>query len=323
MGIFTGDFLFVGDVGRPDLLEKTVGVAGTSRTGAKQMFESLRKIEKMPDFLQVWPAHGAGSSCGKSLGAVPMSTLGYEMLFNWSFQIKNEEKFIEELLNGQPDPPKYFAQMKKLNKVGPELLHLEETPIKQFPLAEDAILIDTRSSNEFANGHVVGALNLPYNKSFTNWAGWLIGYDRDIVLITSKDKLMDVKKSLQSIGLDRVTGYIQPESLGSDIVSYKNVTPAQVKDLIVDKDYYVIDVRNRNEWESGHIPGANHLMLGNLKEKLVSIPKNKKIIVQCQSGARSAIGVSVLQANGFKNVLNMKGGFSAWKDKGFPIEIDG
>ena len=128
----------------------------------------------------MWPAHGAGSSCGKSLGAVPVSTLGYEKKFNWAFQIKEEDKFIEELLAGQPEPPKYFSQMKKLNKTGAELLSKEITPKASLPV-NDAVLVDTRPAAEFEKNHVKGSLNLPYNRSFTNWAGWLLNYEQEII----------------------------------------------------------------------------------------------------------------------------------------------
>lgn len=322
MGIFTGDFLFVGDVGRPDLLEKAAGIKDTSEAGAHQMFQSLRKVEKLSDFLQVWPAHGAGSACGKSLGAVPMSTLGYEEKFNWAFQIKEEDKFVEELLAGQPEPPKYFAQMKKLNKEGPELLRREETPRVSLSDAGNAVVVDTRPADEFAGGHAEGTINIPYNNSFTNWAGWLLSYDQDIVLIADPEKLADIEKSLQSIGLDQVTGYVDPKELGGSLEEYKTVTASKAKEMMEDDNYFVIDVRNQSEWDSGHIPGAHHMMLGNLADKLDEVPKDKKIIAHCQSGARSAIGTSLLLKNGFKNVFNLEGGYSAWEKEGLPVKKD-
>lgn len=322
MGIFTGDFLFVGDVGRPDLLEKAAGVTGTSESGAKQMFASLRKLEKLSDFLQVWPAHGAGSACGKSLGAVPMSTLGYEKKFNWAFQIKEEEQFVEELLAGQPEPPKYFAMMKKLNKEGPALLRKEKTAKISLSEAGNAVVVDTRPADEFAAGHEAGTINIPYNGSFTNWAGWLLSYERDIVLIANPEQLADIEKSLQSIGLDQVTGYVDPKELGGSMERYEEIHADKAKRLMEDDQYYAIDVRNQSEWDSGHIPGAHHIMLGILPDRLESIPKDKNIIVHCQSGARSAIGASLLQSKGFKNVLNLEGGFDAWEKEGLPVKKD-
>ncbi|MFC0190049.1 rhodanese-like domain-containing protein [Fictibacillus aquaticus] len=320
MGIFTGDFLFVGDVGRPDLLEKAAGSAGTSEKGGKELFASLKKVAQLPDFLQVWPAHGAGSSCGKSLGAVPVSTIGYEKTVNWAFQVQDEAAFVKELLSSQPEPPTYFGQMKKWNKSGPALLNSEETPKVSLPIDEAAILVDTRPAAEFALGHVQGSLNLPYNGSFTNWAGWLLKYDQDIVLIAEEQKLPDIKRSLQSIGLDRITGFITPEELSGDHESYEMVSADQVKKYAADDNFYVIDVRAESEWDSGHIPGAHHHFLGNLENETGSLPKDKTLVAHCQSGARSAIATSMLQKKGFKDVLNFQGGFSAWEKEGMPVK---
>ncbi|WP_108672352.1 MBL fold metallo-hydrolase [Peribacillus acanthi] len=320
IGIFTGDFLFVGDVGRPDLLEKAAGVAGTSESGAIQMFESLRKVEKVADFLQVWPAHGAGSACGKSLGAVPMTTLGYEKKFNWAFQIKDEKEFVQELLKNQPEPPKYFAEMKKQNKLGPALVNKAETPEVSIPVEKGVTVVDTREANEYAEGHIEGTINLPYNRSFTNWAGWLLSYDKNIVLVTKKAKLKEIKRSLESIGLDQITGYVEADTLKAGVETYESVTVQAAKKLLEQDDYYMIDVRNQSEWNVGHIPGAHHFMLGTLSDHLEKLPKDKTLIVHCQSGARSAIATSVLQANGFKDVLNMTGGFEAWEKQGLPVE---
>lgn len=253
-----------------------------------------------------------------------MSTLGYEKKFNWAFQIKEEKQFLDELLAGQPEPPKYFAQMKKLNKIGPELLKKEQTPKTTLPLNNGAILVDTRPAAEFERGHVEGSLNLPYNGSFTNWAGWLIDYEQDIVLLVNEEEnLVNVKKSLQSIGLDRVTGYILTENIGQELEEgYETISADEAKQLLDKEDTYLIDVRNQNEWDEGHIPGAHHHMLGNLEDQLDEISKDKKIITHCQAGARSAIGTSLLQAKGFKNVFNLEGGFSAWEKEGLPVKKD-
>ena len=164
--IFTGDFVFVGDVGRPDLLEKAAGIGGTSVVGARQMFHSLKKFKALPDHLQVWPAHGAGSACGKALGAVPSSTVGYEKLVNWALQIDDEEKFVEALLEGQPEPPKYFAMMKKLNKTTRPLLTSVPQPKKihtseLIEAMENGIhVVDTRNKISFAGGHIPGSINI-------------------------------------------------------------------------------------------------------------------------------------------------------------------
>src|SRR5690625_2315564 len=173
IGIFTGDFVFVGDIGRPDLLEEAAGMIGTAKSGAKEMFKSVQRFKQLPDYMVVWPAHGAGSACGKSLGAVPMSTVGYEKQFNWAMQIDDEETFIEELLKEQPEAPVYFAEMKRINKSGPEII--EEKQIKEitdldtfksFLGEKDTLVIDTRFSTVAQKDLIKGAINIPLDKGF-------------------------------------------------------------------------------------------------------------------------------------------------------------
>ncbi|MEJ8545017.1 MBL fold metallo-hydrolase [Brevibacillus borstelensis] len=326
IGIFTGDFVFAGDIGRPDLLEKAAGVKGASDSGARAMFKSLSKFKQLPDYLQVWPAHGAGSACGKALGAVPSSTVGYEKLFNWAMSYTDEEEFVQALLDGQPEPPKYFAVMKRVNKEGPALLEdlfsvteiasLEE--IKKLLGAEQ--IVDTRNAQEFAQGHVEGTLNIPWNKSFANWAGWIIDYDRPLYLLTSPDQLDQILRALRSVGIDNVAGYIEfGKVLSSGAFShesYAEVTPLEIAKDVESGNVHVIDVRSLSEWKEGHIPNAQHIMLGTLPRRLDEIPKDKPILMQCRSGARSAIAASILQANGFKQVLNLGGGFLQWQRDG-------
>ncbi|MBC7872284.1 MAG: MBL fold metallo-hydrolase, partial [Chitinophagaceae bacterium] len=168
IGLFTGDCLFVGDVGRPDLLDATGNAVGTSEAGARQQYENVQRFKAMPDYLQVWPGHGAGSACGKALGAVPSTTIGYEKRFNPAFQQPDAEAFVAWLLDGQPEAPRYFAQMKRINRVGADLLHMLHDPTRlgeETLLAAvkemDALVIDTRPSSKFAAGHVRGTLNIP------------------------------------------------------------------------------------------------------------------------------------------------------------------
>ncbi|MED0716581.1 MBL fold metallo-hydrolase [Aeribacillus composti] len=327
MGIFTGDFVFVGDIGRPDLLEKAAGVVGTADIGARQMFQSLKKFKELPDYLQVWPAHGAGSACGKALGAVPVSTVGYEKLNNWALRIEDEEEFVKTLLQGQPEPPKYFAMMKKVNKIGPAYLNYAPVPALTSAAdletyGEGTVILDTRPSDQFAQAHYKGSINIPFNKSFTNWAGWLITYDQDIVLIAEEKDIMDIRKALASIGLDRVVATIEPSVALADqekLENYEEIDVHQLQNYLKDDNYCLIDVRNQTEWDEGRIESAQHIMLGTLLDRLHELPKGKTYIVQCRSGARSAIAASLLQANGFKNVLNLKGGYLAWTREKLPV----
>src|SRR5699024_2534105 len=187
--VFTGDFVFVGDIGRPDLLEEAAGIKNTKVKGAEDMFESLKKFRALPDYVQVWPAHGAGSACGKALGAVPNSTVGYEEIQNWAFQYKDKQEFVDLLLEDQPEPPKYFAMMKYLNKVKRPLL--VEVP-KHPKLSKEEFLtaynrgikvIDARVRDEFFKGFLPNTLNIEGGKSFSTWIGWMLNYEEQFMLI--------------------------------------------------------------------------------------------------------------------------------------------
>ncbi|MFB7159515.1 rhodanese-like domain-containing protein [Lysinibacillus sp. NPDC056232] len=325
MGIFTGDFVFVGDIGRPDLLEKAAGIQGTSLSGAKAMFKSLERFKALPDYMQIWPAHGAGSACGKALGAVPSSTVGYEKQFNWAMQFDDEQKFIDALLDGQPEPPYYFAVMKRVNKVGIELLK-NLPPVKAVSnyeeitqlLAEGKQVIDTRPAEDFSQGFITGTLNIPYNNSLTNWAGWLVDYTKPLYLLINPSQLDDILIALRSIGIDNVVGYgdvtkVLEEATSLD--SYENITPLEAKPLIESEKVHVLDVRNQTEYDAGHIENAQHIMVGTLARRLDELQTNKKIVVQCQGGARSAIAVSVLKANGIHDIVNLTGGYMAWQQE--------
>lgn len=328
MGIFTGDFVFVGDIGRPDLLEKAAGDAGSAQVGAREMYQSLKRFTDLPDYMQLWPGHGAGSACGKSLGAVPMSTVGYEKMVNWALQDMDEATFTDTLITGQPEPPRYFAMMKKLNKEGPP--RVDHRPVPQIDDAAslkkdmvNRVIVDLRPSSQFAEKHLPGSINIPLYDSFTNWAGWLVGYDKEIILIGSAENIPIAKKYLQSIGIDQITGFIEPDdALAAETESYDQLGVEELYDNLDNNAYHLIDVRNQDEWEGGKIPGAHHQMLGTLPDHLDELPDDKTYLVHCRTGRRSSIAASVLQANGFKNVKNVAGGYLAWAKENLPIEKD-
>lgn len=335
MGVFTGDVVFVGDVGRPDLLEKAAGVSGTMETGARQLFESLQRLRDLPDWVQLWPGHGAGSACGKSLGAVPSTTLGYEKLFNWAFSVSDSAAFVQTVLAGQPEPPRYFAEMKRINRDGPRVLGELKAPPQSVPAALDEVLreggivIDTRSWQKYRKGHAPGTLNIPLNRSFTTWAGWLIPYDRDVHLLVDAENesaVADAARDLAMIGLDRLAGYFTSDALhtytlgGGTLETLKEITPADLRRRYDADDVAIIDVRGVGEWESQHIPGVPNIPLGYLAERLDEIPRDKPIAVHCQGGGRSAIAASLLAAHGIRNVVNVAGGFGKWSEGGHPVE---
>ncbi len=331
MGIFTGDFVFVGDIGRPDLLEEAAGLAGTAEPGARQMFRSIQRFKQLPDYMQVWPAHGAGSACGKALGAIPSSTVGYEKLFNAALSFEDEDAFVKALLEGQPEAPKYFAMMKKLNKEGPAVLNGLPRPPQleaaRLPLllSKGAMVVDTRAADEFAAGHIPGTINIPADNAFTNWAGWLLSYDRPFYLIANADTMRQAVHDLIYIGLDNIGGYFDVSLINSwsGLQSYPIITSAEVADKVNSGAVTVVDVRAASEWREGHIPGARHLMLGYLPQRLREIPGDKPVVIHCRTNNRSAIGASLLQAGGITNVLKLKDGIQGWAAAGLPVERNG
>ncbi len=320
MGIFTGDFVFVGDIGRPDLLEEAAGVKGTTAIGAEQMFDSLKKFMALPDFVQVWPGHGAGSACGKALGAIPTSTVGYEKATNWALQMTDKDAFIKELTTDQPEPPNYFAMMKKVNKEGIQVTTEVARPEvvgsdRLDTLVEETQVVDTRKGEDFANGHVPGTINIPYNNKFVSWAGWLVNFDKDITLIASADDVDQVQTDLQSIGLDRLRFIVPVEELDASLLTetYTDVTAEDAIEAAEKGDVFVLDVRNATEWNASHYEKAERILLGKLSRDHEGLPTDRTIAVHCASGVRSRMAASVLQSLGYKDIHNILGGYGAMK----------
>lgn len=318
--VFTGDFVFIGDIGRPDLLEKAAGLIGTKEVGAKQMFQSLKKFAALPDYVQVWSAHGAGSACGKALGAVHSSTVGYEKIRNWAFQYGEDEKaFTDYLLADQPEAPKYFAMMKHLNKVDrPLLIEVPKHPKltkEQFVSAyEKGIkVIDTRNKVDFANGFIPGTLNIQGNNSLSTWAGWLLNYQEQFILVADDDQMDDLTRKLMRIGLDNIYGYISDvNSVGIELQKADIIDIEEFKTYIGKENVQIIDVRGVTEYEAAHVEGAENLFVGTLPDHLEKISKDKQLVIHCQAGDRSALAYSILAKNGFKNVKNYSGGMKEW-----------
>lgn len=324
IGVFTGDFLFVGDVGRPDLLEEAAGIMGTREIGARQQFANVQRFKTMPDYLQIWPGHGAGSACGKALGAIPSTTLGYEKRFNPAFQQETEEEFVAWLLDGQPEAPKYFARMKKVNKEGPALVKdLSEihrlTEAYNGSLAPfDRLVFDTRSWEDFSANHIPGTINVPFtSNNFASYAGWYVNFNEASYFIAYENDVEDVVTVLRSIGVDNIAGYFT-----------ESIIPANTEEQVAQKtplEIYneglkILDVRATSEYKSEHIPNVIHIHMGYVPEHLDELPHDEPFAVQCASGVRSMVVTSILQKHGFKNVVNMTGGINAWKAANLPVE---
>lgn len=331
--LFTGDFVFVGDIGRPDLLEKAAGIKGTQDIGAHQMYESLKKFNALSDFIQVWPGHGAGSACGKALGAVPSTTVGYEKARNWAFKFQDhEDEFVKYLLTDQPEPPKYFAMMKKLNKEERPLL--TEVPTVKL-LSVDALkeamakgikLIDTRNKAEFAKGFIPGSLNIQDNNSFSTWAGWFLDYNEPFMLLADPAALNELTRKLMRIGLDHIYGYIPSVDIwvdaGGKLEEAKVLNLSEFKPMFEHNGIQIVDLRGAAEYNSGHIKGSEHLFVGTILNNLDKIKKDKPVVIHCQGGDRASIAYSLLAKNGYTNVLNYSAGMNEWIGQGNEVIME-
>ncbi|MFW5966129.1 MAG: MBL fold metallo-hydrolase [Persicimonas sp.] len=332
MMLLSGDFAFVGDLGRPDLLEKAAGEMGTAKKGARQLFDSVRdKLLELPDTVQIWPNHGAGSACGKALGAIPTSTVGYERKNAWwapYFEGEGDvDGFIDELLAGQPESPKYFRNMKQMNRDGvdggdtlPTLSELTPRGFKRALEENDAVLLDARSKEDFAEGHVPGAINLPSVKAVSTHAGWVVPYDRPLVIYAQKEDLDEVRRRLYRIGFTDFAGYIpRLEGYADQLEAYEVLEASQVRSELESDEAVAVDVRSQNEFDEEHVAGAIHAHYGTIDEAGDELPRDKELLVYCGSGARANVAISVLKKAGFKRLKNA-GGFDALAEAGVPVE---
>ena len=327
---FSGDFVFVGDVGRPDLLERAAGYTGTMVDGARQMFASLQRFRTLPDHIQIHPAHGAGSACGKSLGDVPHTTVGYEKLVNWALLIHNEELFAKTLLDGQPEPPRYFAMMKMLNKELRPLVSAVPKPVLLDPARFRALLdhgaqvVDTRDKSLSTNAAIPNSLWIANSNALSTWAGWMLDYNQEIIILGAKSQFDEICRRLMRIGLDRIVGYVDSTDVWTDAHKPLTHVPwmsvAQLRELRSAENIYVLDVRKATEFADGHVPGAHHIHAGYLRDHLAELPQDRHIAVMCAAGSRSTIACSVLLQHGFTNIYNITGGFDAWNAAGYEVE---
>ncbi len=335
MGVLTGDFIFVGDLGRPDLLESATGFAGKALPSAQKLFQSVKKFLSWSDYLQVWPAHGAGSACGKALGAVPQSTVGYEKLFNPAILAATDEAaFTAYILDGQPEPPLYFAQMKRDNKIGPRVLNGVPHPRKlsieamHTVVQKRGLVIDTRAWAAFKTSHIPASLYLPLTNSFNTDAGSFVR-DTDVIHLVVEPSFVDeAVRNLIRIGLDRFCGWFDANAINA-FAAYEStheggLTPTpevsvdDARTLLDQGSVFALDVRRAGEFQTGHIPGAVNIAHTRLLDHLAELPKDRMILVNCHSGGRSARACSLLQRHGF-DVCNLAGGMTAWKQSSEPV----
>ncbi len=313
MGMLTGDFIFVGDVGRPDLLESAAGMKGVMESSAKVLYQSVNEFKNMPEYWQIWPGHGAGSACGKSLGAVPDSTVGYELRFNPSIHAADsEQQFIEYILDGQPEPPLYFARMKHENRGGPSLLGSLPNPkkmkakeIASFANKKGNIVVDTRERDVFMNAHLKGSLLVTLNDKFNTDAGSYLDANDDIYLVIEDGRVEEAVRDLVRIGLDNIQGYITPAELktylkkSGEVAFVESIDFRETAELLNDPQNQVLDVRKATEYEEGHIDGAVNIAHTRLLEREQELDKEKTWLVHCRSGRRASVAASQLKRDGF------------------------
>jgi len=325
--VLTGDTLFIGDVGRPDLSRKH-----TPQQLAGMLYDSLhQKLMPLADDVLVYPAHGAGSLCGRNMRAERSSTIGTERLTNYALQIRSKEEFVRHLTSNLPTRPEYFVQDAEINRQGaPALSDLDKLlPIEpaelQTMIDDGVIALDVRPVEHFAAGHVPGSINIALSGQFASWAGALLGLSSRPVLIADTDEqLAEARMRLARIGLESEHGYLRGgvaawQQAGLPLEQLEQISaPALAEGLRLSK-LQLLDIRREPEWMAGHIAEANWHALENFRVSTPEIDSAKPLAIHCQSGYRSTIACSLLQRAGFKNVVNLTGGMEAWKAAGLPV----
>ncbi|MDX1639657.1 MAG: MBL fold metallo-hydrolase [Balneolaceae bacterium] len=314
MGLLSGDFVFVGDVGRPDLLESAAGQKGVMESSARTLYDSVTEFMRVPEYLQVWPGHGAGSACGKALGAVPESTVGYELRYNPSIKAaSSEQNFVDFILEGQPEPPLYFARMKRDNRGGPGVLGDLPQPrrlnIDEFieqGQSQGNVILDTRERSAFMNGYIAGSLLSTLDKSFNTVAGSFIREEEQIYLVINENRVEEAVRDLVRIGLDNIVGYITPADLaafhdrGEQLERIDSINFKETGKLVATGEVALLDVRKASEYDEKHIEGAINIAHTRLLERLDDLPKDRTLLVHCLSGARASVSAALLEREGFE-----------------------
>ncbi|MDP9368756.1 MAG: rhodanese-like domain-containing protein, partial [Chloroflexota bacterium] len=329
VALFSGDALFVGEVGRPDLLGEE-----QTRTLAEHLYRTVTgRLSRLDDALVVYPGHTAGSACGKQIGDAPTTTIGQEKRYSYAFQARSPEAFVRMVLDGMPKPPTYYPILKRVNRDGPAPLAALPAGQSLTPndvaarQADGALVVDTRSPQAFGTGHVPGAVFAGLGPNFPAWMGWLAPYDRDLILVLDADeRYPEALTDLRRIGLDRVAGFLasgidawREAGLGIEHLPQIPV-PALAAHLDDPNDgLTVLDVRNAEEWSRGHIPGAIHCFAGEIAQGAEPPLKDAgRIAVICGSGYRSSVAASLLAQRGWSNLANVPGGMNAWTEASLP-----
>ena len=329
LALFSGDFIFVGSLGRPDLL----GEAAKQRL-AGELFESVhQKIKDLPDFLEVHPAHGAGSMCGAGMGERPQSTLGYERRCNMYFSDRDKSTFMRHILANVPEFPEYYKRMKRINSEGPPVLNgipgdhaFSAADFNKEIDDSNAIVIDVRRPEAFGGGHVPGSYNIGGDQNLAMWSAWVVPYDRPIYLVGDDSTDYDyARRQLIRVGLDHIRGHLKGgfktwAVAGLPLDHIPQISVFELAERLKKNHATVLDVRSPGEWKSGHIAQAVHIPGGSLPARTEELDRNRPVHIICGSGYRSSIATSVLRRAGFQDVANVAGGMTAWTRAGLPVE---
>jgi hydroxyacylglutathione hydrolase len=330
-GVLTGDALFIGDVGRPDLL---ASIGSTADELGRQLYDSIQhKLMRLPDEIRVFPAHGAGSACGKNLSTQLQSTIGQQRLSNYACQPMSVESFLEVVTEGQPTAPEYFVYDAILNRSNHDLLARDRELPELTPAAaieardSGAVLVDTRESHDFAAGHLTGSINIPADGRFAETAGMVLKPDQQVVVVAPPGDEQEVATRLARIGFDHTVGYLPARDstfleIETEVVRSSRLTPRTLGDLLATDDPPgVIDVRNAGELSAGVIPGSLHIPLAELARRLHEVPVDRPIVAYCASGWRSSVAASFLRHRGLSDASDLAGGFAAWETLRLPTAI--
>ncbi len=327
--VFTGDTLMVGDVGRPDLFPNK------EEELAEMLFESLKRLKELPDHLEIYPAHGMGSLCGRALSAKLWSTVGTEKRYNYALQHEDLDEFKKDLLTDMPEAPDHFARCSEINRTGPTLLE-SLPPLQAYKpddiakaMADGYNVLDTRSYHSYAAANIPGSYSISKYGNLATFAGWIMSPDQPLILVLENEKdLPDIKKMLYNVGLDKIAGYLSGTienwiNTGREVNSISTISVGQFKALLDEGLEQVLDNRARNEYKKGYVAGSELASAPDIRHRYAEWDKDKLLYLLCNTTNRSMTAASIFKQKGFENVVIVLGGTNAWSAAGYPVESEG
>lgn len=324
VALFSGDTLFVGDVGRPDLFP------GRAEELASSLYDNLQnKIMKLPPECEIYPAHGMGSLCGRAMAAKRTSTIGYEKKYNYALLIKSREEFIHALTSDMPAAPDHFARCSEINRKGPVLMRklAQPAPIDPKPfldrVQQGATLLDTRSYPAFSGLHIPKSWHIDLSGNFATQAGWILPSDREILLVVEERRQAEeAALQLRRVGFDQISGFLGGGMLvwgsaGMPIARVPVISPEEANEMAESKKATIIDVRSQEEWDMAHAEHSIHIPWHDLRTRHFELESAEHYIVMCKGGQRASIAASILKMHGFAHIMNLGGGYTAYQRAGF------